>query len=453
MSVMNNALADIAQKDVQRDVSLKKAQIKPVHSSRKWAWALGGFALSLCLGGWAVSQQGGFSQQSSLMAAETPEPLAVPIVADSGVSHQIPATDTHSPTSKVVDSPAVTLYSEPVVKAEEITTASSTAAQDIAAKNGAVEAKVATSAGGSTKNNAAKNRVTTNDNATNIVIAKASVKPEQKRALQAAGQQKKQNHSVSGTTVKQAVKPKQAAVPKKTARPQTVVVTESPQEIAQQNTSSKEQQKEQVATMAIEQVELTPQQLASKAIERGKKELDSNNLDGAIKEFETALRYVPTDEQNRKRLAALYYGKSNFRKSVDILQRGIKLNKDSQELRLALSNLLIKEEQPMAALTPLLYLPEPVSIDYLAMRAALAQQLKNGEVAYESYQALVQKEDENARWWLGLAIQQERKFEYQAALHSYQQAMQRVGVSRQTLAFMQERVKLLNSLEGTSGGD
>ncbi len=425
MSVMNNALADIAKKDGQRNVSLQKAQVKPVQSSNRWAWALGGFALSLCLGGWAVSKQG----NSTVVA--TPEPLAAATTVESSDPAQKSPADVRSPTSKVVDSPVVTLYSEPLVKAETTTKPSAMIAQNSTVKSDAA-ANVAQG------KLAAKNE-TSSSNATEVVIAKASVNPELSAVKQPPRQQTKQSHSAQSATASQ-----------KIAKTQKVAAVEPQLEIAQATSSSEEPRKEATATMAIEQVELTPQQLASKAIERGKKELDSNNLDSAIKEFEVALRYTPSDEQNRKRLAALYYGSNNFRKSVDTLQRGIKLNKDSQELRLALSNLLIKEGQPAAALTSLLYLPEQASIDYLAMRAALAQQLKNSEIAYESYQILVQKEDENARWWLGLAIGQERKSEYQSALYSYQQAMQRVGVSKQTVAFIQERVKLLNSLEVTS---
>ncbi len=130
------------------------------------------------------------------------------------------------------------------------------------------------------------------------------------------------------------------------------------------------------------------------------------------------------------------------------MQQGIRLNESSQGLRIALAKVLIKEGQAEAALSPLVYLPSNVNIDYLELRAALSQQVKNQEIATETYQILTQRAPDNARWWLGLAIQQERALEYQKAYHSYQAAINKVGVSKQTQAFIRERLTLLKDLQG-----
>ncbi len=401
MSVINNALTDIAKKDDKQNIGLKKAQITPVQSSKKWLWAVGGFVVSLCLGGWAVSQQtvSPVAQTKSIIKPESvikPEPVIknvepvtpppVPSVKSADISNKTVLSDGVSPTAKVVNPVAVTLYSESPLKPESSIVPTATK-QNVEIK------KIAKST-----------HATASENIVTEPVAQVNAAPIVQR------------------TTKQ---------------------EKNKQEKAKQEVAKK-------ATVTVKQVKLTPQQLAAKAIERGKKELSNNNLGAAIEEFEAALRYTPSNERNRKRLAALYYGKRDTRKAINVLQRGIRLNADSQPLRLALSNLLIKEGQPMPALNPLLHLPASVSVDYLAMRAGLAQQLKNDEVAYESYHLLTQKEDENARWWLGLAIQQERKQEYLSALHSYQQAMERVGVSKQTLTFIQNRIKWLNSLEEIS---
>jgi MSHA biogenesis protein MshN len=205
--------------------------------------------------------------------------------------------------------------------------------------------------------------------------------------------------------------------------------------------------------MEIRQVELTPQQLAENAVERAKKALDASKVGEALNEYNTALRYQPGNEVVRQKLAALYYGKRETRRAVEVLQQGIKRNKASQSLRLALAKLLIKEQQPQAALSPLVYLPEQPQIRYLAMRAALAQQNKMTDTALETYQLLVQREADNARWWLGLAIQQERQQSYAAAKASYQKALQRVGVSGKTQAFIRDRLSLLETLEETAHAD
>lgn len=358
MSVINRALTDIASKGEPRAAGIEPAEIVPVKQSNRLAWAVGGFALSLCVGGWAISQQ-----------KESVQPTTMQVPSVAAESETVPQvvtvqkTTLSSPTSKVLEQTKVSLYSVDTPKASE-----------------------------------------------------PKLKP----------------------------KPNNKSTPRSTSVAQ--VVTESKKQSAKVVTKAS-------GTMQVEQVELTPTQLAKNAIERGKKALDSNKLEEAIKEFQTALRYVATDEVTRKRLAALHYGRKNLRSAVEVLQQGIRLNEESQALRLALSNILMKENQPEAALSPLLYLPNNADKAYLAMRAALAQQTKELDIALETYQILVEKEPENARWWLGLAIGQERKLDYTTAKVSYQQALTKGGVSKQTQAFIRDRLKLLSSLEEESGAN
>lgn len=199
--------------------------------------------------------------------------------------------------------------------------------------------------------------------------------------------------------------------------------------------------------VVIEHVALTPQQLADKASERAKKALDSNNLSQALDAYHQALRYTPNDSDIRQRLAALYYGKGEVRKAAETLQKGIALNNDNIDLRLALAKMLLKEQQNPAALTVLIALPEQASIEYLSLRAALAQKQKQDQLALESYSQLVEREPQSGRWWLGLAIQQERAFDLAAAKSSYRQALTKLGVSSQSQQFIRDRLALIGRLE------
>lgn len=135
------------------------------------------------------------------------------------------------------------------------------------------------------------------------------------------------------------------------------------------------------------------------------------------------------------------------------MQAGIERNPDGEVLRLALAKLLVKEKQEASALVPLAYLPSQPSIEYLSLRAALAQKTKQDEIARESYQQLTEKDPNNGRWWLGLAIQQERALQWPAAQHTYQQALNKVGLSSQSQAFIHQRLQLLASLEETQSAN
>ncbi|WP_337921091.1 tetratricopeptide repeat protein [Vibrio cholerae] len=205
--------------------------------------------------------------------------------------------------------------------------------------------------------------------------------------------------------------------------------------------------------MIVEQVSLTPEQLAQKALQRAQKAMESNELQTAVSAYAEALRYTPHDEMARQKLAALYYGKGDGRKAFDLMQAGIERNPDGEVLRLALAKLLVKEKQEASALVPLAYLPSQPSIEYLSLRAALAQKTKQDEIARESYQQLTEKDPNNGRWWLGLAIQQERALQWPAAQHAYQQALNKVGLSSQSQAFIHQRLQLLASLEETQSAN
>ncbi|EGQ7977851.1 tetratricopeptide repeat protein [Vibrio cholerae] len=205
--------------------------------------------------------------------------------------------------------------------------------------------------------------------------------------------------------------------------------------------------------MIVEQVSLTPEQLAQKALQRAQKAMESNELQTAVSAYTEALRYTPHDEMARQKLAVLYYGKGDGRKAFELMQAGIERNPDGEVLRLALAKLLVKEKQEASALVPLAYLPSQPSIEYLSLRAALAQKTKQDEIARESYQQLTEKDPNNGRWWLGLAIQQERALQWPAAQHAYQQALNKVGLSSQSQAFIHQRLQLLASLEETQGAN
>ncbi|MEZ9353647.1 tetratricopeptide repeat protein [Vibrio splendidus] len=199
--------------------------------------------------------------------------------------------------------------------------------------------------------------------------------------------------------------------------------------------------------MLIEQVELTPEQLSVNAQGRAQKALDANDLTGALKGYTEALRYTPRNEDVRQKLAILYFGKGDTRKAYELYQSGIKLNINSEKLRLGLSKLLVKANQAEAALSPLIHLPPNPTQDYLAMRAALSQKSQQEDIALESYQKLVEVDSDNARWWLGLAIQQERQLDFSAAKESYQGALTRIGISSQSQNFVRDRLKIIKALE------
>ncbi|MBY7959323.1 MSHA biogenesis protein MshN [Vibrio fluvialis] len=359
MSEINKALSQLATKHHATLERIQAADVPSVTKRPAWIWAIGGFGLSLAVGGWAVSQQASV--------------VAEPIQTSTSVSVIPVSASQPSPTQKTHTS-RVNIYHADKETVTPLIAESPLAERDV--MTGAVSQQVS----------------------------------DQKAV------------SLASTVT----------------APATMAHSQAESESAQ---------------MSIEQVELTPQQLAEKAVARASKALDSNDFESAVSAYTEALRYTPDDERVRQKLAALYYGKGDVRRAFDLLQSGIELNHNGETLRIALAKLLMKENQTEAALSPLSYLPQSPSVEYLSLRAALAQKSKFNDIALESYQLLTQKEANNGRWWLGLAIQQERAFQLPEAKQSYLQAQNKVGLSVQSQAFIRDRLNVLASLEETSNAN
>ncbi|MGO2499136.1 MAG: tetratricopeptide repeat protein [Vibrio litoralis] len=397
MSTINNALSKLAEhqsaqnKSAQNESitvpnnadSLVRAKVAPVKSSRL-VWAVGGFTLSLGLGAWAVSS--------------APNPIQTSVMTKNDTQFVQPAAVTSTPsmpsnTSKVVEPVHTTIYEAPKVAAAPAPQATQSTVKSAA------------------------------------TMKSTATKPAATRTVAAQPVTKKVNTPA----------PQRASVATKPSNDGVLLASNNAQPAATQETGE--------SSMQVHHVELTHRQMADKAIDRANKALESNDFAGASAEFQTALRYVPEDENTRRKLAALYYGNNQVRKSAELLEEGIKINKNSTALRMSLAGILLKEDQPEAALSSLGYIPDDVTDKYLAMRAALAQKLKNNEWALQSYQMLSKRDPENGRWWLGLGIQQERSAQLKEAKESYTKAINKVGLSSQSQAFIRDRINVLTSLE------
>lgn len=372
MSVVNSALTKLAQQEKQGASNIERAEIPKLKKTSPVVWIIGGFSLSLALGGFAVSQQQTLIQNEQNDLVTTSVMLA-PIEN---------AAVINSPTKSPVQTDSVSLYQAP------------------------------------------------KEAVTRVQVAEEKVVSPTKPVTK---------------TQKQEVTPKPVVAKADPVKAKPVVQAKPiPEPILIAKVETKPEQEQ----MKVEQVELSAEQLAEKSIARAEKALNANDARTAFSEYNKALKLVPTDENTRQKLAAIYYGRKDTRRAVNLLQQGIRLNEKSEALRLALAKLLVKEQQPEAALSSLSYMPDNASEEYLALRAGLAQQTKNVEIAEESYKELSERDPTNARWWLGLAIQQERQLEYADAKESYTKALGLVGISKQTQAFIRDRLQLLNSLEG-----
>lgn len=393
MSTINNALSELAKKESK--AAIEAAEVPKIKTRSPWIWVTAGFSLSLAMGGWAVSQGPSVESESVALASSvndevtSNEVVSAPVLAE-------------SPTKKMVLTESQPVSKKALVKADVSTSSVKSEMVSVAVSPELVKAN--------------KARVA---KTADVLVAATTQKPVLLVRTKTTNTQA--NESVTQT---KALDPEVTSISEDTA-----------------------------SGIVVEQVELTPEQLAANAVGRAKKALDANNLNGALQGFTEALRYTPRDEEVRQKLAILYFGKGDTRRAYELLQAGIRLNNDSEALRLGLSKLLVKADQAEAALSPLLHLPNNASKEYLAMRAALSQKAQQETIALESYQKLTEIEQDNARWWLGLAIQQERQLMFEQAKESYQNALVRVGISSQSQRFIRDRLKVISDLEGAKNAN
>ena len=165
----------------------------------------------------------------------------------------------------------------------------------------------------------------------------------------------------------------------------------------------------------------------------------------AIQLLEQLIAQEPSNTAARKKLAALLFAQDQAVRARVVLDAGIQLYPQDASMRLMLARLLKQQQQVAAAFTVLnTEVPLPsVSAEFLGVRASMADQLAEYDVAHADYLRLTQLQPDQARWWLGLAIASERINASAQALTAYQQAASMNQLSRDVQRFVQQRISLL----------
>jgi MSHA biogenesis protein MshN len=173
--------------------------------------------------------------------------------------------------------------------------------------------------------------------------------------------------------------------------------------------------------------------------------LEANNLALASQLLEQLLEQEPENLKVRKRLASTFFAQGNYQQSKILLLQGITRHPDQADLKLMLARLYVAQKEPKMALDVLTgFEPNQQNRnEYLAYRAALGQQLKEVNIARKDYQTLTQVDQNNAKWWLGLAIAEDQLGLGNRALNAYKQT-QKVGKLDQPVSeFIQQRIFVL----------
>lgn len=147
----------------------------------------------------------------------------------------------------------------------------------------------------------------------------------------------------------------------------------------------------------------------------------------------------------RKKLAALLFAQKQHKSAEQLLLDGIEIHATSSELRMMLARLYSQNGDRQKAHLVLLEhnvnaLQEP---DYLSYRASLSDQLQQYEAARTDYRSLAEGYPDNPKWWLGLAVAEERLGNNRAAYNAYQKVTVLKQLSNEIAQFVQQRMQYL----------
>jgi tetratricopeptide (TPR) repeat protein len=157
------------------------------------------------------------------------------------------------------------------------------------------------------------------------------------------------------------------------------------------------------------------------------------------------LLIAPQEMRTRKQLAALLFSKNQLSEAKNVLSQGILQTPADSSLRLMLSRIFFRLGDLSQAFTVLAEHPYSAlaNDDLLSFRAALAEKTGNYDIAQQDYLVLVQRNPNDAKWWLGLGVSQDKQKLAEQAISSYQQAQSLNQLSQQVDTFVAKRIQLL----------
>lgn len=165
----------------------------------------------------------------------------------------------------------------------------------------------------------------------------------------------------------------------------------------------------------------------------------------AIKDLNSLIALEPRNASARKRLASLEFAQGNPTRAAFLLDQGIKLLPNDSSVRLMQARLLFRENRNTRALTLLIEHPKNMIADdeLLSFRAALAEKQKDYATSLQDYAVLLQRQPDNARWMLGLAISQDKQKMHAQAVVTYKKVKSSNQLSTQVVSFVDGRLAAL----------
>ncbi|MDO6426292.1 tetratricopeptide repeat protein [Thalassotalea sp. 1_MG-2023] len=205
----------------------------------------------------------------------------------------------------------------------------------------------------------------------------------------------------------------------------------------QQHVSSQTNSK---PTLSIARKQLTPKELVAQKSNAAQQAIDQNDIKQAEKLLEEILLIQPSHHSSRKQLAALWFGRQDYRAALNVLFQGIALAPQNPDFRIMQARIYMKQGMLSNAINTLLPLATVDNVEFQSLLASLTQQVGDHKKAAAAYLRLTQLQPAQGKWWLGYAVALDSQGEFNLAKSAYRQTQQTNDISESTRQFIRQRL-------------
>ena len=205
-----------------------------------------------------------------------------------------------------------------------------------------------------------------------------------------------------------------------------------------ENIANIEKAKGQQAT-----IQKSVQQIEYDMFTRARSAYEEGNLGSAIATMEYfSETYGEMQDRSVRLLFNAYVRKNNFSKALLLVDAQSASGKEFDDLRARILRLTSGDEAARVYLER----QETLSLEAQSLLAAYYQKSEEFESAQKLYRSLVQRDESNSRYWLGLAVSSDSLSDSETARKAYLTSRSLGGHSVKILTFINTR---LNELQGT----
>lgn len=198
-------------------------------------------------------------------------------------------------------------------------------------------------------------------------------------------------------------------------------------------------------SLAIEKVQLSPEQQKDRLVQQAKKAESVGNLQQAVSGWQQIRQLEPGSSQAYLELSRLAQVQRNAAGAVQILEQARAAGVQDTKVFMALAALAVKQQQWSKALSYLEGEPELSEFtDFYALKAAALQKTHQHAQSVQVFQQLARQQPDQARWWLGMALSFDAMQQQPQALLAYRQARATgAGLSSASLDYVNKRIAAL----------